>query len=94
MSSKDEIGNFIKSRLAHYGLLTQVEASNICEKAQAVIGERGRVISFKNGTIRVLVEGPAQAHLLRLQQKQIASQINRELGEEKVEGVRFVIKGS
>jgi len=71
----------------------QYEASLVCDAAKEVSADQFEPVSFKGGVLKVRVPNASRAHLVRLGQDQIILKVNQALGEEKVEKIRFEIRG-
>ena len=68
-----------------------LEAAAICEAARSVASGRFGIQSFKNGLLTLEVTTSAAAANLHAQQSQIIDEINKKLGKDIVEKVRFKI---
>jgi hypothetical protein len=84
---------YLKSRLAHYGLGRQYEASLVCDVAKKVSGGRFEPVSFKDGALKISVPNASRAHLVRLEQEEIILKVNKVLGREEVKRIRLEIRG-
>jgi len=92
MKQAENIRNILFRRLKHFGLEKQAIAARVCAVAKDAAKGDFEIISFKNGTLKIRVESPAKAHLVRLSQNKIIAKINQKLGQELVKKIRFEIE--
>jgi predicted nucleic acid-binding Zn ribbon protein len=85
------IARLLKQRMSHYGLAKQYDASFVCKQADAVSGGQFKAVSFRQGVLKIRVKSASRAHLVRMNQHKIISQINKGLGEERVTRMKFEV---
>ncbi|MCL5407185.1 MAG: DUF721 domain-containing protein [Patescibacteria group bacterium] len=66
-----------------------LEAANICDTTRALAKGRFEVISYRAGLLTLSVSSPAQAANLNLESEKIINEINKKLGQNKIERLKF-----
>ncbi len=95
------IKRILQQAVRQAGVEAQVGAARVVNEAQAALtrlwdAERAahvRVVSFKEGTLKVAVTSPSAAHALRLIESQWINETNRVLGNRKVMKVTVLREG-
>lgn len=65
-------------------------AARIVSQAQKVVGERARVVSVKNGVLKLNVESSVSADKLNMEKEKLIQDINQQLGSSaKIDRVKF-----
>lgn len=64
----------------------------ICQRAQEIIGDRGKVISLKNGVLVISVIDNYQAAAIAQDNIDVIERINKRLGQILVKRLRFKIQ--
>lgn len=87
----EDFKKILRGRLASHGLGKQYDASVVCEQADKVSGGQFEAVSFRSGVLKVRVGSTSRAHLVRMNQVQIISKINKALGEQSVTRIKFEV---
>lgn len=86
-----KIDEFIKHNPKYRKLQKPLQAAEVCEAARALAHGHYDVISFKGGLLTLGVSSSSQAANLQMESGKIISDINKKLGKEMVERIRFRI---
>jgi predicted nucleic acid-binding Zn ribbon protein len=91
----EAIATVLSRLFRQMGLDRDLEAWRAVEEWADVVGPRisdhTRAVGFRDGTLRVEVEGSAWMHELGFLKRDLVRRINRHLGSELVRDVRFVV---
>ncbi len=91
----EAIAGILSRVLRRYGLEDQMLGWQAVEEWAQVVGARiaqhTHAVAFRDGVLRVEVEGSAWMHELGFLQRKLIQKINRHLGRDMVREIRFVI---
>jgi len=91
----EAISGVLSRVLRQCGLESELEGWQAVEQWPRLVGprvaRRTRAVGFRDGTLRVEVEGSAWMHELGFLKRDLIRNINRHLGAERVRDVRFVM---
>ena len=91
----EAISGVLSRVLRQLGLEDELLGWRAVEEWPQLVGSRvarhTRAIGFRDGTLRVEVEGSAWMHELSFLRRDLVRKINRHLGSDRVRDVRFVI---
>ena len=91
--------NLLSLTITRNGIARQIEAARICalwkiavkEKFSEQASKKSRAIYFKNKTLTIAVFGSTWAQEFQLRQNEIAEEINRKLGRNIIERIKFEV---
>lgn len=93
----EAIAQVLSRVLRQMGLDRDLEAWRAVEEWPEVVGSRishhAHAVAFRDGTLRVEVEGSAWMHELSFLKRDLIRRINHHLGSQLVRDVRFVPRG-
>jgi predicted nucleic acid-binding Zn ribbon protein len=87
----EPLSDALARRIVDRGFGRQLEATNICQTAQNVLGRDVAVVSFAKGVLKIKVASDSSAYILKMQEAEICQKVNDALGQEKVKSLRFLI---
>lgn len=95
----NSIGGDLKKSINKAGIGKQIEAVQVCEFWQEVVGsifggqvaERSKALKFKNGAITVAVLSSVLAQEFKFKEGEIKENINRKAGYDLVRKIKFEI---
>jgi predicted nucleic acid-binding Zn ribbon protein len=91
----EAISGVLSRVLRQLGLESELKGWRAVEDWDELVGPRlsrhTRAVGFRQGTLRVEVDGSAWMHELGFLKRDLISRINQRLGSELVRDVRFVI---
>jgi len=91
----EAIASVLSRVLRQLGLEGDLEAWRAVDEWPQVVGPRvsrhTRAVGFRDGTLRVEVEGSAWMQELGYLKRDLVARINRHLGSERVRDVRFIV---
>lgn len=87
----ENLSDILARRLKSQGLDKAALGAWVCGCANKVSQGKFESISFRNGILKIRVASGAQAHLIRLREKEYISKINTELKKDFVGRLRFEI---
>lgn len=68
-------------------------AALICQRAQEIIGDAGRVVSFRNGTIKIQLTDSFRANQLAQNNLELIGRINQRIGRPIVNRLKIEVTG-
>lgn len=71
---------------------TVLTAAMVCQRAQEVIGEKGKVVSCNNKTLKIAVKDNYEAAAIAQNDINLIERINKRLGEPTVKRLRFIVQ--
>ncbi len=93
--SVETLASILSRLLTRVGLEEDFQGWRAVEDWPRLVGKRiadhTRAVGFREGTLRVEVEGSAWMHELGYLKHELIRRINRELGSDRIRDVRFVI---
>jgi predicted nucleic acid-binding Zn ribbon protein len=91
----EAIAGILSRVLRRYGLEDELKGWQAVEEWAAVVGARiakhTTAVGFREGVLRVEVEGSAWMQELGFLQRKLIQKINRHLGRDTVREIRFII---
>lgn len=95
-----DLKRHLNKKLKQLGIENKVEAALVCETWEKVVisvfGKEGinntKALFFKDNVLTIRVENSSWASELKMRQNKLLEEINKNLGEDLVEGVRFRIR--
>jgi predicted nucleic acid-binding Zn ribbon protein len=91
----EAIGDILARLLQRLGLDKEVKGWRVMEDWPLLVGPRisshTRCVGFRDGTLRVEVDGSAWRHELGFIERDLVYRINRHLGAELIRELRFVL---
>jgi predicted nucleic acid-binding Zn ribbon protein len=91
----ESLSNVLSRLFVRLGLAGELQGWRAVEEWPRLVGPRiaqhTRAVGYREGTLRVEVEGSAWMHELSYLKHELIQRINRELGADRVREVRFLI---
>lgn len=86
-----KISDFLRYNPRYKRYQKPLEAARICEAARALADGRFGVISFRGGLLSLSVGSSAQAANLSAESEKIINELNKKIGQNIVERLRFKV---
>lgn len=87
-----KIDSVIRKVVGGYGITQQAESAYICFLANKISSDKFKAESFKNGILILQVKNPYLAQEIQFNQQKIIFDLNKKIGTQKVQRIRFRIR--
>ena len=84
-----KINEFLKHNPKYLRLQKPLKAARVCKAAQGYSNGRFGIISFREGVLSLSCRTSAEASNLQMDSQKIIDEINKKIGEQTVEKLKF-----
>ena len=92
MESMKKIQHDFRHNPRYLKLQKPLEAANVCDAARGSAQGRFEVISYRQGLLTLAVSNSSEAGNLQMESQKIIDEINKKIGQDKVQNIRFKIR--